>query len=397
MRRARDLGGTIFFKYKPVRLFLASKKNIAWLSLLTLLLSSQAWASASLPLLQQTRDGDLALSQPLTLRWLYKSDLTVNLTPATDGTRIYLPLAAGALVSLAVADGGLQWKSEVGGEISASPIADERGAYIASETVGGQNTARRANGAIRLLGKEGGVTLWMRTLETPLRKSLLMNQSTLFGVTTSGQVYAISKETGAIIWNTQIPSRLGSFPCMAGSRLYIGTDEGMLFSLNPQTGKILWRYRTRGAVRGRVAAANGLVSFGSADGYVYALNEADGRARWKHRTGAGVQSVTNTPAGLLVASLDNFVYLLSFNRGGRIWKHQLEGRPVAEPLTASDGVLFTSLSSDAGVVLDFHDGRQLNTLPIGEDNSTTASPIRAGDALLVTTRRGLLAFSRPNT
>ena len=36
-----------------------------------------------------------ALSQPLTIKWLYESDLTINLTPATDGERIYLPLASG--------------------------------------------------------------------------------------------------------------------------------------------------------------------------------------------------------------------------------------------------------------------------------------------------------------
>ncbi len=377
--------------------FLTFKKTRAALFLLILLLCAHA-VLASLSVLKQGKD-ELALSRPLILRWLYKSDMTVSLTPATNGTRIYLPLAAGTLVSLSSTDGKLQWKTEVGGELSASPIADERGAYIASEAVGNQGTTTppRATGAIRLLGRDGGVTLWMHTLETPLRKTLVMNQSALFGVTNSGQVYAIAKRTGAVIWNMQIPSRAESFPCIAGTRLYIGTDEGTLFSLDPQTGRVSWRYRTRGAVRGRVAVANGLVYFGSADGYVYAVNELNGRVRWKHRTGAGVQSVTDTPTGLLVASLDNFVYFLSFNRGGRIWKHQLDGRPLAEPLTSSDGVLFTTLSSDTGVVLDFNDGKQLNTLPIGEDNTMTASPIRAGDALLLTTRRGLLAFARPST
>jgi outer membrane protein assembly factor BamB len=139
----------------------------------------------------------------------------------------------------------------------------------------------------------------------------------------------------------------------------------------------------------------GTVYFGSADGYVYAVNEATGRLRWRKRTGASVQTVASARTGLLVASLDNFVYCLSFNRGDRLWKRRLAGRVAAEPLTADDGALFTPLSGMAGVVLDLHDGRQLNTLPIGEDNSLTASPIVAGRVLVVTTRRGLLAFSRP--
>src|SRR4029077_4032158 len=63
-------------------------------------------------------------SQPLTISWRYDSNSTLNLTPAFDDERIYLPLAGGTIVSLMGASGQLNWRSEMGGEISASPIAD---------------------------------------------------------------------------------------------------------------------------------------------------------------------------------------------------------------------------------------------------------------------------------
>jgi len=147
-------------------------------------------------------------------------------------------------------------------------------------------------------------------------------------------------------------------------------------------------------VRGPVALADGTVYFGSGDGYVYAVNEADGRRQWRKRTGAGVQAVARVGRGLLVASLDNFAYLLSFSRGRKIWKRQLPGRISSQPLAAEDSALFTPLSSEAGVVLALRDGRQVNTLPTGE-GINTASPIIAGDAVLITTEHGLLAFSHP--
>lgn len=340
-------------------------------------------------------DGQVALSQPLTIRWQYDSDRTVNLTPATDGERIYLPLAEGTLVSLRATDGQLFWKTEIGGELSASPIADERAVYIASRLGGTPGKEPRALGALRALGREAGVTLWMRTFHFPLQGALAVNQTMLFGAGSDGRVYALDKSNGKFIWVMQHFSAFSSRPVIAGSRLYIGNDDGTLFSLDQTTGKQVWRYRTRGAVRGRAAVAEGIVYFGSADGFVYAVDETDGRLRWKSRTGAGVQAVASVPGGLLVASLDNFVYLLSHNRGERLWKRQLAGRLAAEPLTASDGALFTPLSGDTGIVLDLRDGKQLNSLPIGEDNSTTASPIIAGNILFVTTRHGLLAFSRP--
>lgn len=341
-------------------------------------------------------EAQIALSQPLTVKWLYESELTVNLTPATDGERIYLPLASGRLVSLQAADGQLFWKTDLGGELSSSPVADERSVYIASESIGEQGEIPRASGAIRALGREGGITLWMRTLPMPIRGSLVADDVNLFGGSTDGRVYAVRKKSGDISWIMQHSAPFASHPAIFGPNLYIGSNDGSLFSLNHNTGKTNWRYRTRGAVRGRAVVVDGVVYFGSADGYVYAVRESDGRLRWRRRTGAGVQTVAFGQSGLLVASLDNFVYSLSLSNGDSLWKRLLAGRIAAEPLTTSDGVLFTPLSSSTGVVLDLRSGKQLNSLPIGEDNSMAASPIVAGKILFVTTRHGLLAFSRPS-
>lgn len=337
----------------------------------------------------------LALSQPLTIRWHYKSNNTINLTPAVNSAHIYMPLADGMLLALDVANGQLLWRAETGGELSASPVADERGVYIASEVLRSPGKEPHAAGALRALGREGGITLWMRTLPLPLRGSLIMNQTTLFGGASDGRVYAVRKSNGEILWVVQHQFPFASHPVLSGSRLYLGSTAGVLFALDQATGKTIWRYQTRGAIKGRIAVSDGMVYFGSGDGYVYAVREIDGRLRWRTRTGAAVQTVALTPSGLLAASLDNYVYFLTFNKGGRIWKRQLAGRLAAEPLVAVDGVLFTPLSSDSGVVLDLRDGKLLNNIPIGEDNYTAASPVTVGELLLVTTRRGLVAFSRP--
>jgi len=62
----------------------------------------------------------LTLSQPLVVRWHYDSEQTLNFTPATDGNKFFLPLGGGTIVSLNAVDGRLRWKSDTGGEISAS-------------------------------------------------------------------------------------------------------------------------------------------------------------------------------------------------------------------------------------------------------------------------------------
>jgi eukaryotic-like serine/threonine-protein kinase len=374
-----------------------SKGNLGHKKRSVLLIISAA-VYCLLPLLStaQTVNGtQIALSQPLTLKWSYQSDSTINLTPAIDKDRVYLPLASGQLVSLDATSGQLHWKTDLGGELSSSPLADDRAVYVASETSGAQDDGHRANGVLRALGREGGITLWMRAFPMPLRGSLIGNSTNIFGGSSDGRVYAVRKKTGDIAWVMQHTAPFASHPTIYGANIFIGSSDGSVFSLNQANGKINWRYRTQGAIQGRAVVFNGIVFVGSTDGFVYALREADGQLRWRRRTGAGVQTVATVPQGLIVASFDNFVYLLSYRNGDRLWKRQLAGRIAAEPLTAHDGALFTPLASTTAVVLNLRDGKQLNSIPMDEENSLSASPVLAGQILLVTTRHGLLAFSRP--
>src|SRR5205085_7820737 len=76
-------------------------------------------------------DKEPLLAQPLTVRWRYETNVTLNLTPAFDNERIYLPLAGGTIVALKARDGQLFWRSDMGGELSASPAADNKAIYVA--------------------------------------------------------------------------------------------------------------------------------------------------------------------------------------------------------------------------------------------------------------------------
>ncbi len=336
------------------------------------------------------------LSQPMTVSWRYDSNLTLNLTPASDEDRIYVPLAAGTLVSLMARTGQLNWRSEMGGELSASPAADERAVYVASETGKPATEAgtRRATGSLRALGREGGVTQWMRTLAMPLRGGLTLSNGRLFAASSDGKVYAFESSNGEARWAHDYGASFNSKPVVANSRVYIGSEDGTLLALDEATGKLLWRYRSKGAVRGPVANGEDVVYFGSGDGYVYAVNATDGRLIWRKRTGAGVQAVVRAGDELLAASLDNFVYRFSL-AGARSWKRRLPGRIAAQPFLTASAALFMPFSSSSAVVLELRDGRQVNLLPVGEEITTSATPIAVGDVILLTTEHGLVAFAQP--
>ncbi len=339
---------------------------------------------------------DVSLGEPLVLSWRYDTPATINLTPAYDDERVYLPLAGGVIVSLQAKNGQLNWRSEMGGELSASPVANNQMVFVASETGKPEAGVRRATGALRALGREGGVTQWMRTFEMPLRGALTLTDGKLFGASSNGRVYAFDSSTGAVLWFYDYGAPFNGQPVVSGSRVYVGSEDGNLLTFDVATGKLLWYYKTKGAVRGPVANGSDHVYFGSGDGYVYAVDTRTGRLQWRSRTGAAVQSVVKVGEELLVASLDNFVYKFSL-AGTRLWKRQMPGRISSQPLMTDAEALYTPLSGSAGVVLELRDGRQVNTLPVGEEISNSASPIAVADTVLLTTETGLLAFMRPKS
>jgi len=347
-----------------------------------------------LTLIANFTSGDALLSQPLTVRWRYESTVTLNFTPAFDNERIYLPLAGGTIVALKAKDGQLFWRSEMGGELSASPVADETAIYVASETVVHANEPQKPAGALRALGREGGVTQWMTPLVRPLRGALTISGTKLFAGGSDGRVYAFDKRTGGVLWSIPFALTFSNQPIAKGGKVYFGSEDGTLLALDETSGQLLWRHRTKGAIHGPVAVTDENVFFGSGDGYVYAVSTDKGRLKWRKRTGAGVEAVVLAGDALLAASLDNFAYLLNL-KGSMLWKKQLPGRIAAQPLAVEETALFTPLSSSEGVVLGLKDGKQVNSLPTGDELTSSASPIIVGDAVILTTEHGLLAFARP--
>ncbi|HEY8411309.1 MAG TPA: PQQ-binding-like beta-propeller repeat protein [Pyrinomonadaceae bacterium] len=339
-------------------------------------------------------DNEPLLAQPLTVRWKYESNVTLNLTPAFDNERIYLPLAGGTIVALKARDGQLLWRSEMGGELSASPIADDAMIYVASETTTPDGQPRGSSGALRALGREGGVTQWMTPLVKPLRGALTVAGRKLFAGGSDGRAYAFDKFTGGVLWSIPFTAPFNTQPVLDAGRVYLGSEDGTLITLDEGTGRVIWRYRTKGAVHGRVAVADNTVFFGSGDGYVYAVSADKGRLKWRKRTGGGVEAVAVAGDTVLAASLDNFAYSLNL-KGTMLWKKLLPGRISAQPLMLQETALFTPLSSSVAVVLGLKDGKQLNSLPTGDELSSSASPVIVGDAVIVTTEHGLLAFGRP--
>jgi outer membrane protein assembly factor BamB len=338
---------------------------------------------------------DLAdLARPVHVRWLFKAEGATNLTPAVDNERIYMPLSNGSLVSVRLSDGGLIWKSDIGGALSASPAVDKRNVFVASESLPTPKSVYpQATGVLRALSRQSGLTSWMRTLPSPVRGAINLNAQSLFVTSSDGRIYALRKETGEIKWIKYNSSPFGAQNLLDGQTLYASDTYGDILSIELENGRTLWRYRTRRPLRAPVAVYGNMVYAGTTDGFVYAIDKTTGRLRWRVRAGAAIQAVLAGEKWVLATSLDNFVYCLSPRNGAKVWKRQLAGRVTAPPLVLNSNVLLAPLVGDECVVLSLEDGKKVNSIYVGEDNNTEAAPLLTTDALVLTTREGLMALT----
>jgi len=331
------------------------------------------------------------LTQPLALVWRYQTDQTTGFTPAADAQTIFVPLSSGSLMALNATDGKLVWRADAGGAFSAAPVIDDRSVFVAQRY--GESSQAVAGGTLRALSKTTGVTMWNRTLPAAISTGLAVDSVALFGATADGNVYAFDKRTSLILWSIQYPEEFTAPPVVFGDHVYFGSKAGTIRALNVRTGEVVWQFKTSGPIQGHVAVFDDVVYFGSGDSNVYAYSESEKKIVWHRRTGAAVQAVAVVPNGVVAASLDNFAYLLSLNKGSLIWRRQLPGRVSSRPVTSSDGALFTPFSTDQAIVLNLRDGKTANTLALGEENSSAAAPISINNLVLITIPHGLLAFS----
>ena len=236
--------------------------------------------------------GEFSLSKPLSLKWKFETAETLGLTPAVSRDIVYLPLSGGRIISLGIADGSLNWKAELGGDVSAEPDADESGVYVATETPAlPRSPFLQATGALRALSRLSGVGLWMRTLPAPIRGSLVSNDTTLFGAAADGRVYALKKKTGEVVWVKQFTTSFISAPVLHGGNLFVCDSEGVIIGLEQATGNTSWRYRTRQKIRSPPSVNETFVYAGTADGNVFAFETVTARLRWRERPGGAVAAV----------------------------------------------------------------------------------------------------------
>ena len=326
---------------------------------------------------------------------------------ASDNINGYLPFTKGNFGSLNLKTGEIFWHAELGGRFVSKPILEKtstRDLYVATAILaeGKSNSVYNTGTSpsfliyLRSLNSSTGLTNWV----TPLENAQLPDQEIflyeyldrVLVVGKSGFAAAYAKISGKLLWNFFLESNLSAPPIFFNNKIILPLENKFLGILT-NSGTAYFQHDISVKPASVFLIEDEILVWGDASGSVYALKLETKKSIWKFKNGAKISFINQAPGGLLLTSLDNFVYFVTTKKGKLLWKKRLSGRITIEPLIANDFVVVSSIGDSKVSVLDLSNGKIINLVDLGAENFQTVSPVLAGNILIVFTIKGIYTFS----
>ncbi|MFN4133395.1 MAG: PQQ-binding-like beta-propeller repeat protein, partial [Candidatus Hadarchaeales archaeon] len=135
--------------------------------------------------------------------------------------------------------------------------------------------------------------------------------------------------TPEIAWETSADAP--SSPVVGRLLVFVGTGSGELLALEVHSGQMVWRFKAGDQVA-TPSYSGGRVYFGSRDNFIYCISEDNGGLLWKYPTGGPIYSSPAVSGRVVyIASTDNYVYALRDSDGSLLWKKNLGARITSSP------------------------------------------------------------------
>lgn len=349
---------------------------------------------------QQTNNIVNLSNRPLPC-WSYANNNIKEYKPASDNIlRLFLPIVEGKIEALNSNTGKRIWLSDVGGEIIAAPLflrrfKEKEIVFVVSKTMEHSSDSKSSKfySTLRALSSDTGITLWQETLPFISKDYLLYGyQNSVVISGRDGNIVSYDTLTGRLIWRIDSVKRFSAEPFVWEDKMIVGEADKLLTVISLDTGKILKRIEI-GTSPLYITADNKRIYWGNERGEVFAVNFFNNRTTWKMRNGAAIADIKITNRGLLISSLDNFIYLVSADKGSRIWKRRFAGRIFPTPFIIDDYVLISAVGDSNVSVIDLRNGKKINQISLSVESYLTNSPILAGDILILSTLGSIFSFS----
>ena len=205
----------------------------------------------------------------------------------------------------------------------------------------------------------------------------------------TGKVYAIDAVEGTQKWDYDLKSTVSGGAAVGNDTIFIGSSNGKLSALDASNGALRWEFSSENEVWATPVVVDGVVYFGSLDHSLYALNAADGTKKWAFKTGGGIASTPLLVEGAIyVGSFDNKFYAIDADTGAQKWVFEGAGNWFWSQAAFNNGTIYAGCLDHNVYAIDAGNGTMVWPKPFDAGSLVKASPVIAGDVLVVASEVG---------
>ncbi|MEN9539487.1 MAG: hypothetical protein RLZZ126_1722 [Pseudomonadota bacterium] len=306
-----------------------------------------------------------------------------SLTPRAVGTAVLVAASDGTVASLDARTGQDHWRTRLAAGIAAGVGGDGKIASVVTQDN-------------QLVALDGGREIWRQKLSATSYTPPLVAGGRVFVLTADRAVSAYDGATGRRLWQQTRPGeplvlRQAGLLQAQGDTLVAGLS-GRVVGMNPANGSSRWEVPVavpRGTndverlvdLVGGTSRQEDSICVRSYQTMVACVNAARGSLAWS-KASNGAQGVSGDDSQVYGTELD-----------GKITAYRRQDRQLTAPLALGRSI---AVGDSTGLVhlLSRADGSALNRLST-DGSGIAASPVLAGETLVVVTRNGSVFGFRP--
>ena len=258
---------------------------------------------------------------------------------------VLLGTTRGNVIALALSDGTEEWRTYVGSEIGAQPVAAQ-----------GRVFAQTIDGELIALDAKTGEKLWSYSSQVPLltlrgTSTPVTARDVVFTGFASGKVVALRANNGEPIWEQRVMLPEGrselerivdvdAAPLVTANAVFAQAYQGRMMRIMARDGRPRWE-----------ADVSSFLNLAEGYGQVYAVEEKDtvtaldqesGEVVWQHDLLA--RRALTAPLAysnyLVVGDAQGYVHVMAQRDGRMMGRKKVNGKGIRTPFVLADGTFY---------------------------------------------------------
>lgn len=311
--------------------------------------------------------------------------------PASDNESAIIFENGGSVQSFNLRTFKLNWKTDVGGIFPKKPFVSNENLFFINESV--------KNAKIYSVSLKTGLTDWSRLVEENIEKpaafELIRFDENSLILLKQFEILKINSVSGELLWRTKSPAKLETLLPLDEKTVITGDLEKFIKKISFEATHLEKNYyQTKFETVPDTLFSDKFKNIYISDvyGQIYVFEKSLKRRIWKFKSGGRATNFLDTEKGLIVTSLDNFVYMLSYTSGKILWKKRLSGRIITSPLLNSDTLIAFSYGATEVVFIDIGGGQTVNKIFLADEEFVIDTPIYFEGRYVFLTNKNLLIY-----